>query len=310
MSVFLSGYEADFCDAESASVLFLWQNWQFYFKLHNPFISCTQISKNSWSAKSFFGGGEWYLTQQDCSDQRGILHFHNYIHFCGRLSKVQTIFQYHRMADGRLWYCGGGYGELDPVLRYAPWLPQFIASLLLRSIGKRGGVVASIISKDVAILKRSSGEEAMHVFGDYKVDAMRPEGARRYFLKREMVPISIYENRPLAHIREDTELLAAQLRQIAERMPLEVDKTLLIAAMQSLPLGIPGASAIALRDFIRQNIIVDHSESFGGIYREMASYIKTTGGWMRLNRSESDTLSREIGQLKKGIELLFKWLEK
>lgn len=308
MSVYLSGYEADFCHAESASVLFLWQNWQFYFKLHSPFINCTQISKNSWSAASAVGGGEWYLTQQNCSESSGLLHFHNYIYFLRRLTKVQTIFQYHRLEDGRLWYCGGGYGEMASFLAIIPIVPQWISSFLLRSIGKRGGVVATAITKDTNTLTRKAGLEAYHLYQDYLSDRTRPEAARKYFQKRELIPISIYESRNTGIISDAAAQMMAEMQRLTHELPVEFDRTLLNVAINSLPLGIPGASAIAIRDFVRQNLAGYIATSRSALRLELQGYVDDIGGRMRLTRSVGATLSLEMGQLKRGVGLLNMWL--
>jgi hypothetical protein len=308
VSVYLSGYEADFCKADSAAVLFLWQNWQFYFKLHSPFISCTQISKNSWSAGSLVGGGEWYLTQQDCSEHSGLLHFHNYIHFLGRLTKVQTIFQYHRLSDGSLWYCGGGYGEMASFLAVVPVIPQYISSFLLKSIGKRGGVIASSITQDQNWLSKKAGLEAVHLYRDYLGDPWRPTENRKYFQKRELIPISIYESRNTGIISSATAEMMSQLKRLSDDLPADFDRTLLRVAINSLPLGIPGASAIAIRDFVRQNLADYIDTSKGPLRNELQAYVRRIGGRMRLTRSVGATLELEMDQLQRGVRLLNRWL--
>src|ERR1700716_2559967 len=96
---YLAGYAGDFTDSSVSGVLFLWKNWHYYFKLDNFTIECESTAELSWEGRGLAGAGEWYLTQQGCGVDRGLLHFHNYISFLGALTKFQTIFQYRKLRN-------------------------------------------------------------------------------------------------------------------------------------------------------------------------------------------------------------------
>jgi hypothetical protein len=304
----LVGYEADFTSASADAVLFLWQNWHLYFKLHNALIDCAPTSKYSWEAQSFFGAGEWYLTQQDCSPHMGLLHFHNYITFAALLSKVQTIFQYHRLADGRLWYCGGGYGALHPYLSPLALFPQWIATGLLRWIGRRGGIIAADIAANPALVQNRCGLEASTLFQQYTdefrdVSENRNADARAYFTERKLIPISIYENQYKSIITPYIDDINGKVENIKGIMSNEFDVTLLDVAKSSVLLGLPGAASVALRDFLRQHgldSVPASSEVAGDVFR----FVRGAGGRMKRYMNADDALAGELTMLDRGLDVV------
>lgn len=303
----LVGYEADFTPASPDAVLFLWQNWQIYFKLHNALIGCAPTSKYSWEARSIFGAGEWYLTQQDCSPHMGLLHFHNYISFAALLSKVQTIFQYHRLADGRLWYCGGGYGALHPYLSPLALLPQWIATGLLRWIGRRGGVIAADIAANPALIRNRCGQEAWALFQQYNDEYRRiidgDSSNIEYFSERKLIPISIYESQYMDTIIPYQDEINKKVNDIKNIIPIEFDSTLLDVARNSIILGLPGAASVALRDFLRQHAL-DGERAPPAIAEDIFRFIRGAGGRMKRYMSLDAALAGELRTLNRGLDVV------
>lgn len=305
------GYDGNFSACNAASVLFLWKNWQHYFRLANRYITCEATSRLAWEARGLGAVGEWYLTQHKTTPEYGLLHFHNYFQFMGALAKVQTIFQYARVADGRIWYCGGGFGNANGVLRLG--LP--LGSFVLPSIGRTGGKVAARVTNNPGWLDERCGFEARALYEEYVAEeSLWLSGSRepqKYFDGHQLRPVEIYEGSFGAEGQARETSVAQELGSVMEALPPQYDRTLLKVAVMSLDYGVPGMALVALRDFMREHHM--EKKAAGPFRRDplrrSVRMIKDAGGRLRSYKDGARMSKAEVDGVMDGIAVVRAVLE-
>jgi hypothetical protein len=300
------GYEGDFSQCSASSVLFLWKNWQYYFRLANRYISCEATSRLAWEGRGLGAVGEWYLTQHKTSPEYGLLHFHNYFQFLGALAKIQTIFQYARVADGRIWYCGGGFGSANGVLRLG--LP--LGSFALPSIGRTGGKVAARVTKNPGWLDERCGFEARALYEEYVAEeSLWLSGSRetqKYFDGHQLRAVQIYEGSFGAEFESRGKAVASELGSVMDGLTSRFDPTLLKVAVKSLDYGVPGIALIALRDFMRQHNIDKGGSTlrWRNPLRRSARMIRDAGGRLRYYNDGPHMSKAEVDAVVDGVTVV------
>ena len=195
--MFLVSYEGDFTTSNSAAVLFLWKNWHHFFRLGNKYIRCDATSRLAWESKGLGGFGEFYLTQHSTSPDYGLLPFHNYVYFMGTLVKAQTIFQYAKLQDDKLWYSGGGFGQMAESIRLLLPVINLLASYGLKTIGRTGGQIAARVMNNPEWLEQRCGAEAKALYEEYLAEETRwAKGDRsetKFFDGHHLRTIEVFE---------------------------------------------------------------------------------------------------------------------
>jgi hypothetical protein len=238
------------------AVLFLWQNWHNYFTIADQYFNVDETGEFSWRGASpgSLLHGEWFLTQFRCNPQSGVLHLHSYATCLNILTKAESVFQYRRLPDGRVWYCAGGYAPLPRPFAPFSWFFRLLGQAFGIGIARRGGEVALAITQDPSLVRRKCGEEAYWRYMDYidehkaiergeKVDA-------RYFREFELRPIALFTD-------EDPKRIEDILRPFREAwlgsaQPGDPALGLLESSVESVRMGLPRAGLFALAEATTQ----------------------------------------------------------
>jgi hypothetical protein len=293
------------------AVLFLWNNFQYFFQMSRLF-NVHASGRSSWSAQGIgamsFLRAEWFITQFRSSPTQGVIHAHSYPYVPGPLAPFESLWVYKKLPSGDLMYFGGAQGVFPAV--YVP------ASLFLLGWGGRmakrmaeaGGQAAARITTDPEYLLRVFGEEAYELYNEYVNECTSIESRAapngRFFRTAAIRPLSLIGAAGAAEVGAilgefDAGGSAWAGMSDEQREMLSID-----LALEAARTGMPRGGIVAIRESV-DSVLNRHD---GGDRKKMvalSAYLKqVTARPLQLFSSTEAMLRNDTLRLRRVLEQL------
>ncbi|HLX07739.1 MAG TPA: hypothetical protein VKY89_07725 [Thermoanaerobaculia bacterium] len=176
--------------ASSASIAFLWSNWEVLFAFAPQHIRSLRSVTDQmpgvaawdawdccghWEASGFGGRGRWSLERAEIGVRRGRFAFFTDGRALGCPFRARTVMEYTRVDDLWISYRGTGLAALPKNVRLLHPLLRLLGSRITIYINKLGGEVAELITREPEKVREAAGDTAWEIYQRF----IREEDARR-----------------------------------------------------------------------------------------------------------------------------------
>jgi hypothetical protein len=190
--------------ASSASIAFLWSNWEVLFAFQSHKIQALRVVASeipgaatwevggNWEARGFGGKGQWWLERARIGLQHGCFTYFTRAQSLACPLWARTVMEYDRIDETLISYRGTGVAALPRAFRLLHPLLRLLGARITLYINKLGGQVAEIITEHPEKVYEVAGEEAWKTYQLFiKEEQAIKTGQRtmfRYFAEDETSP--------------------------------------------------------------------------------------------------------------------------
>ncbi len=152
----------------SASIAFLWDNWEVLYQLYPEKISTERLTEVAWHATGFMAKAEFHLSKRVATVISGHYEFYTLAKFLGSPRfRAKTIMEYRRLDNHKISYSGTTSMIVPQILRPANWLLRLMADLAGFHVNKIGGQAVEAITARPDIVREKAGLNMYHLYEEY-----------------------------------------------------------------------------------------------------------------------------------------------
>lgn len=217
---FKYGFTVEAC---SASIAFLWNNWEVLYAINPGKIDAERLPDEtwhgSWGAKGFLGRGQYHLLKKSVGVNEGRFDFITHARFLGSAHlKANTIMEYKRIDKKTISYTGRSSMMVPGALRPVGWLLETMAKMAGTYINRIGGDTAELITENPKVVKEKAGEDMYRLYQEYVREerAIRRggQGPFNHFIVKDVSPDKTTDVDEVSALRQKLEELERGIKRL------------------------------------------------------------------------------------------------